>query len=76
MDTSEFTEFAKTVIDFVVDYTNNLRDRDVLPSVERGYLSKLLPEEAPHRAEKWQEVFKDVKQYIMPGVSLHLTSYV
>ncbi|XP_032674114.1 aromatic-L-amino-acid decarboxylase-like [Odontomachus brunneus] len=69
MDTSEFVEFAKTVIDFVVDYTNNLRDRDVLPSVEPGYLSKLLPEEAPHRAEKWQEVLKDVKQYIVPGMT-------
>ncbi|XP_014477245.1 PREDICTED: aromatic-L-amino-acid decarboxylase-like [Dinoponera quadriceps] len=69
MDTSEFVEFAKTTIDFVADYNRNLRDRDVLPSVEPGYLSKLLPEEAPHKAEKWQEVLKDVEQYIMPGMT-------
>ncbi|EFN80849.1 aromatic-L-amino-acid decarboxylase [Harpegnathos saltator] len=69
MDTEEFVEFAKKTIDFVADYNKNLASRDVLPSVEPGYLSKLLPEEAPYRAEKWQEVLKDVEQYIMPGVT-------
>lgn len=70
MDTLEFTEFAKAAIDFAADYNDGLRNRNVLPSVEPGYLIKLLPEEAPHKAEKWQEVLKDVEQYIMPGVSL------
>jgi hypothetical protein len=62
-------DFAKTMIDFVADYTDTLRNRNVLPNVKPGYLSKLLPEEAPQKAEKWQEVFNDVEQYIMPGVS-------
>lgn len=75
MDTPEFVEFAKTTIDFVADYTKSLRNRDVLPSVEPGYLSELLPEEAPRKAEKWQEVLKDVRQYIMPGVSPRLAPY-
>jgi len=69
MDTSEFIDFAKTMIDYVANYTDTLRDRNVLPSVEPGYLSKLLPEEAPQKPEKWQEVLNDVEQYIMPGVS-------
>lgn len=69
MNTSEFVNFAKTVIDFVANYTDTLGDRNVLPDVEPGYLSKLLPEEAPHKAEKWQEVFNDVEQYIMPGIT-------
>lgn len=69
MDTSEFVEFAKTTIDYVADYTETLRSRNVLPDVVPGYLSKLLPEEAPEKSEKWQEVLKDVEQYIMPGVN-------
>lgn len=69
MDTSEFIEFAQAAINFTANYNDTLRDRDVLPSVEPGYLSKLLPEEAPYKAEKWQEILKDVEQYIMPGVS-------
>lgn len=70
MDTTEFVEFAKATIDFVADYTETLRNRNVLPDVEPGYLSKVLPEQAPQKSEKWQEVLKDVEQYIMPGVSL------
>ncbi|XP_018373394.1 PREDICTED: aromatic-L-amino-acid decarboxylase-like [Trachymyrmex cornetzi] len=73
MDTSEFVEFAKATIDYVADYTNTVRSRNVLPDVEPGYLSKLLPKEAPQKSEKWQEVLKDVEKYIMPGVT-HWTS--
>ncbi|KAL0115752.1 hypothetical protein PUN28_010937 [Cardiocondyla obscurior] len=69
MNTSEFVEFAKATIDYVADYTDSLRSRNVLPDVEPGYLSKLLPNEAPEKSEKWQEVLKDVEQYIMPGIT-------
>lgn len=69
MNTSEFVEFAKMMIDFIANYTDTLRDRNVLPDVEPGYLNKLLPEEAPQKAEKWQEVLNDVEKYIIPGVS-------
>lgn len=70
MDRTEFVEFAKATIDFVADYTETLRNRNVLPDVKPGYLSKLLPEQAPQKSQKWQEVLEDVEQYIMPGVSL------
>jgi len=69
MDTPEFVEFAKATIDYVADYTESLKSRNVLPDVEPGYLSKLLPKEAPQKSEKWQEVLKDVEQFIMPGVN-------
>lgn len=69
MDISEFVEFAKATIDFVADYNLTLRNRDVLPDVEPGYLSKLIPGEAPEKSESWQKVLDDVEQFIMPGVS-------
>ncbi|XP_020277800.1 aromatic-L-amino-acid decarboxylase-like [Pseudomyrmex gracilis] len=69
MDTAEFVEFAKASIDFVANYLETLRDRNVLPNVQPGYLSKLLPEEAPQKSEKWQEVLKDVERYIIPGMT-------
>lgn len=69
MDISEFVEFAKATIDFVADYNLTLRNRNVLPDVEPGYLSKLIPEEAPEKCESWQKVLDDVEQFIMPGVS-------
>lgn len=71
MDTKEFLEFGKAAIDFVANYTDTIRSKNVLPDVEPGYLSKILPEEAPQSAEPWQEVLKDVERYIIPGVSFH-----
>ncbi|KAL6261071.1 hypothetical protein P5V15_008599 [Pogonomyrmex californicus] len=69
MDTPEFVEFAKATINYVANYTETLRNRNVLPDVEPDYLSKLLPKEAPEKSEKWQEVLKDVEQFIMPGIT-------
>lgn len=43
--------------------------RPVLPSVEPGYLSKLLPDEMPVNSEKWQDIMKDLNQHVMPGVT-------
>lgn len=43
--------------------------RPVLPSVEPGYLHKLLPSEAPELPESWQDVMKDIGDKIMPGMT-------
>lgn len=44
--------------------------RRVLPSVTPGYLRPLLPETAPNKPDKWEDVLSDVEKVIMPGVSL------
>lgn len=44
-------------------------NRPVLPSVEPGYLHKLLPSEAPEMPESWQDVMKDIGDKIMPGMT-------
>ncbi|XP_043513776.1 3,4-dihydroxyphenylacetaldehyde synthase 2-like [Frieseomelitta varia] len=69
MDTKDFIDFGKAVIDFVANYTETLREKNVLPNVEPRYLFNLLPEKAPQKPESWQEVFKDVERYIMPGMT-------
>ncbi|XP_017787636.1 PREDICTED: aromatic-L-amino-acid decarboxylase-like [Habropoda laboriosa] len=69
MDSKNFVDFGKAAIDFVADYTENLRNRPVLPDIEPGYLSQLLPKEAPQKPEAWQEVLKDVERYILPGMT-------
>nr|KAF7427226.1 hypothetical protein H0235_006920 [Vespula pensylvanica] len=69
MDVKDFLDFGKASMDFIVNYMETLRDRPVLPNVEPGYLSQLIPEEAPKEAETWQEVFKDIERVIMPGIT-------
>ncbi|KAK4880250.1 hypothetical protein RN001_008396 [Aquatica leii] len=69
MDSKDFRDFGKTMIDYVADYLDNIRDRNVLPLVSPGYLEKLVPSEAPIQGENWRNVFEDVEKLIMPGVT-------
>ncbi|KAI8433737.1 hypothetical protein MSG28_015722 [Choristoneura fumiferana] len=69
MDSQQFREFGKAAIDLMADYYDTIRTRDVLPSVEPGYLLKLLPENAPEEPESWKDVLNDFSQSIMPGGS-------
>ncbi|XP_073941828.1 aromatic-L-amino-acid decarboxylase-like [Choristoneura fumiferana] len=69
MDSQQFREFGKAAIDLMADYYDTIRTRDVLPSVEPGYLLKLLPENAPEEPESWKDVLNDFSQSIMPGIT-------
>lgn len=40
-----------------------------MPSVEPGYLAKLLPTEMPEKSENWKDIMKDIDQFIMPGMT-------
>ncbi|KAL0852584.1 hypothetical protein ABMA27_016934 [Loxostege sticticalis] len=69
----------KEMVDYIADYLENIRDRRVYPGVQPGYLHKLLPKEAPNAPEKWDDIFKDVDEHIMPGLvhwqSPHMHAY-
>ncbi|OQV22629.1 Aromatic-L-amino-acid decarboxylase [Hypsibius exemplaris] len=69
MDADEFRRAGREMIDYVADYLENIRDRQVTPSVQQGYLRKLVPEKAPQTGEAWEDVFADVERVIMPGVT-------
>lgn len=64
------------MIEFVIDYVENVRERPVLPSVEPGYLRPLLPDKPPYRREEWAKIMPDIEKYIMPGVSSEAFSVV
>ncbi|XP_072936706.1 aromatic-L-amino-acid decarboxylase-like [Epargyreus clarus] len=69
MDSQQFRECGKAAIDLLADYVDNIRNRDVLPDVQPGYLLKSLPENAPENPEDWKNVFKDFTDTILPGVT-------
>ncbi|GAB6032242.1 hypothetical protein CHUAL_010882 [Chamberlinius hualienensis] len=66
-----FCQRGKDMIDYVTQYMTNLRSLKVIPNVEQGYLRQLLPSEAPEEPDKWEDVMRDVDQFIMPGISHH-----
>lgn len=69
MDPEQFRVQGKEMVDFIADYISDIRKRDVLSSVEPGYLKKMLPQCAPDQGIGFKEVMKDVNEAIMPGVS-------
>lgn len=40
-----------------------------MPSVEPGYLHKLLPKEMPMKSENWKDLMSDFEKFIMPGIT-------
>ncbi|KAG5882312.1 hypothetical protein JTB14_019336 [Gonioctena quinquepunctata] len=69
MDGKEFRIEGKAVIDYIVDYLENIRDRRVFPDKKPGFIHEQIPDTAPIEGEKWSEIFRDMESVIMPGVT-------
>lgn len=68
MDVEEFRQHGREMVDYIAEYMGTLETRRVTPSVEPGYLRKMIPKNAPNKGEKWKEIMTDVETQIMPGV--------
>ena len=53
----------------VITYFDTLPTRNVVSSVEPGYLRKLLPAEAPQDGEPWPAIQHDIQAKILPGIT-------
>ncbi|KXS97825.1 hypothetical protein AC578_10539 [Pseudocercospora eumusae] len=69
MTGAQFVENATQVINEIEQYYSNITDRPVLPSIEPGYLAKLLPDSPPRDGQLWPEIQKDIEATIMPGIT-------
>lgn len=75
MDATQFRGAAKQLIDYIADYIEGLRTRPVLPNVQPGYINRLVPEEAPPQGEPWTDLFNDIEDVVMKGVSQIINYY-
>ena len=62
----EFKAFAHAMVDYIIDYHDNIKSRPVLPKVTPGYLRPLVPEEAPEDPEHWEDIMKDLGIFQLP----------
>ncbi|XP_017776875.1 PREDICTED: alpha-methyldopa hypersensitive protein-like [Nicrophorus vespilloides] len=69
MDVNEFREFAKATIDYIADYHENIRDKQVLPDISPGYIKDKVPSDPPKEGEHWGNLLKDVNDVILPGLT-------
>lgn len=69
MDSTEFRQRGREMVDYIAEYMESVGERRVTPDVEPGYLRDLIPKKAPHDGEGWADIMSDVETKIMPGVS-------
>ena len=69
MDGLEFRKRGREMVDYIVDYLDNIDARRVTPNIEPGYLQELIPNEPPQNPEDWDTIMDDVEKKIMIGVS-------
>lgn len=70
-----FKGFCTLLNEYIYCYNNKRCFRDVLPSVEPGYLLKTLPKDAPEQPEDWKDVLNDFQRAVLPGV-LNITLFI
>ncbi|WOL10650.1 tyrosine decarboxylase 1 [Canna indica] len=69
MDPEQLREYGHKMVDFIADYYKSIESYPVLSQVKPGYLKGLLPDSAPNNPESLQDVFDDIIQKIIPGIT-------
>ncbi|KAF1345800.1 pyridoxal-dependent decarboxylase conserved domain-containing protein [Delphinella strobiligena] len=69
MTSDQFTRAAHLAVSDISSYYDELHSRQVVPSIEPGYLRKLLPSSAPQVSESWDDIRSDIESKIMPGIT-------
>ncbi|HLP44676.1 MAG TPA: aminotransferase class V-fold PLP-dependent enzyme, partial [Candidatus Kapabacteria bacterium] len=69
MDLENFRQHAHEMIDWIVDYFQNIEDFPVKSQVKPGDIKQQLPLSPPEQGEPFETIMKDVDQIIMPGIT-------
>lgn len=69
MTTAEFRNHAHHLVDWMADYLENLEAYPVKPLIIPGDIKAKLPENAPAEPERFEEIFSDFKNVILPGMT-------
>lgn len=69
MDAKEFREQAHRMVDWMADYFEQVEDLPVKPPVEPGDITARLPDTPPEKGEDYEDIFRDFREIIMPGMT-------
>jgi aromatic-L-amino-acid decarboxylase len=69
MPSEEFRRAGREVVDWISDYLDNIRDYPVFPRVTPGFLHDSLPASAPETGEPFEEILRDFREKIVPGIN-------
>lgn len=69
LEPEEFRRQAHLVVDFLVDYYKNVENYPVRSQVGPGYLKKSITQSAPYNPEPIEDILRDVRRDIIPGLT-------
>ncbi len=69
MNPEEFRKIGHQLIDWIADYRTHVAELPVRSRVEPGAIKAQLPSQPPVHCESFDEIFKDLDQIILPGLS-------
>ncbi|MDZ4714170.1 MAG: pyridoxal-dependent decarboxylase [Cytophagales bacterium] len=69
MENTEFRAQAHRLVDWMADYLGSIKEYPVKPSIQPGDIKKQLPTAAPSSGESFDDIFKDFKDIIVPGMT-------
>jgi len=69
MNSEEFRRNGHQVVEWIADYLENIRSNRVLPDVQPGDLTDLLPPAAPDFGEPMETILEDFERQIVPATT-------
>jgi aromatic-L-amino-acid decarboxylase len=69
MNPEEFRQVGHQLIDWIADYRTRVADLPVMSRSEPGEIRDQLPDVPPEFPESFDNIFRDLDQIIMPGLS-------
>ncbi len=65
----EFRKYGHDFIDWMADYYKNIETYPVKSQVKPGDIKKKIPGKAPEKSESIDNIFRDFREIIMPGMT-------
>lgn len=69
MTNTEFRKYAHELVDWMADYLDDIRKFPVKPNIKPGEIKSQLPDFAPENNENFENIIKDFKNIILPGMT-------
>ena len=69
MNSEEFREHGRQVVDWIADYLETIESRPVLAQVAPGEIAARLPKHPPEQPEPFATVLADIERVVLPGIT-------
>lgn len=69
MPTEEFKKRGYQLVDWIADYLTSIEKHSVLPNIKPRDIKNSLPQNPPKTSESFDEIFFDVDEKILPGIT-------